>query len=263
MFDAANWLVVLQNREIFLSGWLQTIIASLLAMLLASLLGVVAGAFSLAPVAPLRWIHRAYVEFFRNTPLLVQVFFLYYGLPQVGVVIPTLWVGVLGLGVYTGAYIAEVLRGGFQAVPRGQMEAGLASGLSYAQVIRTTILPQALRFSLPPLTNQFVNMVKNSQVLSMIAGFDLMYQADSWSSQTALYGQAYVTAALLYLILTLPLATLARRLERRLNSPPVRSSDGLAGAGSGGVGGAGGVGGVRAGGAGAAGPAGLPGGDLL
>lgn len=225
LLDAQSWRTLLENWPIFAAGLLQTVVASVLSMLLAAGIGLVMGAFALAPVRLLRWVNRVYVEFFRNTPLLVQVFFLYYGLPQVHVVIPTLWVGVLGLSIYTGAYIAEVLRAGFQAVPRGQMEAGLASGLTYSQVVRRIILPQALRFTLPPLTNQFVNLVKNSQVLALIAGFDLMYQTDSWSSQTALYVQAYIAAAVLYLALTLPLATWARRMERRMNRQLQRRAD--------------------------------------
>ncbi len=218
MFSLENWLALLQDWRIFASGLGQTVLASVLALLLALALGIVMGVFAAAPVGPLRWVSRVYVEFFRNTPLVTQLFFYYHGLPRVGITLPVLAVGVLGLGIYTGAFIAEIIRAGIQAVRRGQLEAAYSQGFSYLQAMRHIVLPQTVRVVLPPLTNQFVNLIKNSSALSLIAGYDLMYQADSWSSYNLLYAVTYTTVALLYLALTLPLARFTRWLEERVHS---------------------------------------------
>lgn len=211
-----RWQALLENRAIFLQGLGQTVLASALALGLALVLGAVFGVLAVAPWRLPRWLNRAYVEFTQNTPLVVQVLFLYLGLPYVGIMMPVLWVGVLGLGIYHGAYVAEVVRAGINSVHRGQLEAAYSQGLSYVEAMRHIILPQAARVVLPPLTNQALALIKNSAVLAMIAGGDLMYYTDSWSSDTLHYGPAYIVAGLLYLALTLPLAWLTTNLEVRL-----------------------------------------------
>ncbi len=218
MFSLESWQTLLKDWTVFASGLGQTVLASVLALGLSVVLGTIFGMLALAPVAPLRVLNRVYVEFFQNTPLVTQVFFLYHGLPRLGLTLPVLAVGVGGLGIYTGAYIAEIIRAGIQSVHRGQFEAACSQGLTYLEAMRHIVLPQALRTIVPPLTNQVVNLVKNSSVLSMIAGYDLMYQADSWSAWNLKYAVAYTTIALLYLALTLPMAALARNLERRMGS---------------------------------------------
>ncbi|MGE5590905.1 MAG: amino acid ABC transporter permease [Bacillota bacterium] len=211
-----RWQALLENRAIFLQGLGQTVLASALALGLALLLGAVFGVMAVAPWRLPRWLNRAYVEFTQNTPLVVQVLFLYLGLPYVGIMMPVLWVGVLGLGIYHGAYVAEVVRAGINSVHRGQLEAAYSQGFSYVEAMRHIVLPQAARVVLPPLTNQALALIKNSAVLAMIAGGDLMYYTDSWSSDTLHYGPAYIVAGLLYLALTLPLAWLTANLEVRL-----------------------------------------------
>ncbi len=218
MFGLESWQTLLVDWRIFAQGLAQTVLASVLGLALALALGVVMGVLGVVPVRPLRWLNRFYVEFFQNTPLLTQVFFYYYGLPRLGLRLPVLAVGVMGLGIYTGAYIAEIIRAGILSVHRGQLEAAFSQGFRYEEAMRYIILPQAFRVIMPPLTNQFVNLIKNSSILSFIAGYDLMYHADVWSSYNLLYGVAYVTIAALYLCLTLPTATLARRLERRMQA---------------------------------------------
>lgn len=162
-----------------------------------------------------RSINRIYVEFIQNTPLVIQVIFLYHGLPHLGIVLPVFTIGVLGVGVYHGAYIAEAIRAGLQAIPRGQMESAYSQGFNYWQAMRYIILPQAKRIVYPPITNQAVSLIKNTSVLAMIAGGDLMYHADSWSSANLYYGPAYVVTGLLYLSLCYPLAKFARHLEKK------------------------------------------------
>ncbi|MCL5677200.1 MAG: amino acid ABC transporter permease [Firmicutes bacterium] len=211
-----RWQALFANRSIFVQGLGQTLLASALALGLALVLGVIFGVFAVAPWRLPRWLNRAYVEFIQNTPLVVQVLFLYFGLPYFGLVLPVLWVGVLGLGIYHGAYIAEVVRAGINSVHRGQLEAAYAQGFTYMGGMRYIVLPQAAQVVLPPLTNQALALIKNSAVLAMIAGGDLMYYTDSWSSDTLHYGPAYLVAGVLYLMLTLPLAWLTIRLEAHL-----------------------------------------------
>ncbi len=210
-----KWQALIRDWSVFGQGFANTLLAAALALALALGLGIVFGVFGAAPVKLTRVLNRIYVEFIQNTPLVIQVFFLYNGLPHLGVMLPVLVVGVLGVGVYHGAYIAEVVRAGIQSIHRGQLEAGLSQGFSYVGAMRHIILPQAARVVLPPLTNQAVSLVKNTSVLALIAGGDLMYHADSWSSDTLYYGPAYVLVGVLYLIICYPLATLARNLERR------------------------------------------------
>ena len=193
-----------------------TIALSVLALALALLLGVLFGVLGTAQWKPFRWLNRVYVEFIQNTPLVIQVFFLYHGLPHLGIMLPVFSVGMLGVGIYHGAYIAEVVRAGIQAIPRGQHEAAYSQGFSYWESMRYIILPQAKRMAYPPLTNQAVSLIKNTSVMAMVAGGDLMYHADSWASSNLYYGPAYVVTGLLYIAICFPLATYARRLERKL-----------------------------------------------
>ncbi len=210
-----KWVALFSDWKIFAEGFTITILVSVLALALALILGIVFGVLGTSHWTIAKVVARVYVEFIQNTPLVIQVFFLYHGLPHMGVMLPVFVVGVLGVGVYHGAYIAEVVRAGINSIHRGQMEAALSQGFSFWGAMRHIILPQAARVVLPPLTNQAVNLIKNTSVLAMVAGGDLMYHADSWSSDNLYYGPAYVVVGLLYLILSLPLATLTRRLENK------------------------------------------------
>jgi putative glutamine transport system permease protein len=201
-------------RKDFVDGFLMTLEVSLFALLLALTIGTVIAVFRLSNVKPLEWLGTAYVEFFRNTPLVIQVFFFYFGLSSLKVNLSPFMVGSLGLAIYTGAFIAEVIRAGIQSVPKGQMEAARSSGLTYLQAMRYVILPQAFKIIIPPLGNQFINLVKNSSVLAIIAGGDLMYAADVAASEYDVFA-IYLFVALLYLVITIPLSLLVNFLERR------------------------------------------------
>nr|PZN36980.1 MAG: hypothetical protein DIU70_13490 [Bacillota bacterium] len=135
MFDLEDWLRLLQDWRYFAEGLGQTVKASGLALLLALGIGVVVGVLSVAPWTPVRRLTRVYVEFFQNTPLVVHAFFLYYGLPHLGISLPVLAVGVLALGVYTGAYISEVIRAGIQSIHRGQLGGGYSQGFTYPRLL--------------------------------------------------------------------------------------------------------------------------------
>jgi putative glutamine transport system permease protein len=210
-----KWQALFQDWTIFAKGLYQTVLVSVLALALALILGIIFGVLGSSHYKIPKLISRIYVKIIQNTPLVIQIFFLYNGLPHLGIVLPVFSLGVLGIGVYHGAYIAEVVRSGIQSIPKGQKEAAFSQGFTYVETMRYIILPQAKRIIYPPLTNQAVSLIKNTSVLAMVAGGDLMYQADSWSSNNLYYGPAYIVTGILYLLLCLPLARFAKQLERK------------------------------------------------
>jgi putative glutamine transport system permease protein len=146
---------------------------------------------------------------------MIQIFLYYNVLPKTGVRLSVFTVGVLGLALYTGAYVADIVASAIRAVPLGQTEAALSQGMSDSQTLWYVILPQAVKVGLPALTNQAVNLIKNSSIMAVIAGGDLMYIADSWSGSNLIYGPTFVMTGLLYLTICLPISLIARSLEKR------------------------------------------------
>lgn len=222
LFDITRWKALFRASDNYISGFSTTLKVALAGLLLALALGIFFGILSSGKSKILKGISRIYVEFFQNTPLVIQVFFYYNCLPYIiGGRVPKFMLGVMGVGIYHGAYISEVIRTGIEAVPKGQFEAAYSQGFSYIQTMRYIILPQTLKMILPPLANQALNLVKNTSVLAMVAGLDLMYHADSWASDRGFFVQAYLSCALLYFIICFPLARLARWLEIRSMRTPV------------------------------------------
>ncbi|MDR2659146.1 MAG: amino acid ABC transporter permease [Spirochaetaceae bacterium] len=210
-------MLLFSDFSVFAQGLGVTLLVSLAALSLALFAGIIFGLFSMSGLGPLKALSRIYVEFFQNTPLVIQVFFLYNALPYAGITLDLITIGILGVGLYHGAYVAEVVRAGIMSIPAGQREAANSQGFSYIQTMAYIILPQATLVILPPLANQAVNLIKNTSVLALVAGGDLMYRADSWASGGSLsYGPAYVVTGLLYFTLCFPLARWARRFEERL-----------------------------------------------
>jgi putative glutamine transport system permease protein len=222
-FALWRWQRLFMASPEFLAGFGVTILISVLALLLALALGIIFGLCSTSQKKTLKAVARVYVEVFQNTPLVVQVFFVYNALPYVGVRLDVFMIGMLCVGIYHGAYVAEVFRAGITSIPKGQMEAARSQGFSYIQSMRYIILPQTITIVLPPLANQAVNLIKNTSTLALIAGGDLMYRADSWASNGTLsYGPAYLSTGLLYFFLCFPLVTWARRHEVRIKSRDTR-----------------------------------------
>lgn len=209
-----KWEALFKDWTVFASGLVTTIIAATLALTLSLALGILFGVLQTSHLKSAKTVSRIYIEFIQNTPLVVQIFFIYHALPHFGIMLPVFSVGVLGVGVYHGAYMAEVIRAGIQAISRGQLEAAYSQGFSYWEAMRYVILPQAKKMAFPPMTNQAVSLIKNTSVMAMIAGGDLLYRADSWSSNNLYYGPAYIMTGLLYIALCLPLARFAKRLEK-------------------------------------------------
>lgn len=233
-FELFKWQAAFTDWRVFGEGLLTTIVVGLLALALALIIGIVIGVMGTSKLKLLNGINRVYVEFIQNTPLVIQIFFLYNGLPYVGLVLSVFTIGVIGIGIYHGAYIAEVVRSGIESIPKGQMEAGVSQGFTHFQAMRYIILPQALRVVLPPMANQAVSLIKNTSVLAMIAGGDLMYRADSWSAGNLYYGPAYVITGFLYFLICFPVARLAKNLEggtrkrgKGINAPEIRREESI------------------------------------
>lgn len=200
----------------FMEGFKGTVLSSLIALIGSFLLGAVIAVFRIGPVRGLRWFGTGYVEFVRNIPLLLVVYIFYYGPSALGSPLDGFTAGTIGLAVYTSAFIAEAIRAGIMAIPKGQTEAARSSGLTYNQTMLHIILPQAIKLVIPPLGNQFINLIKNSSVLTIVAGLDLMYFADIINTDTYRTFDTYIFVALFYLVLTLPLSYGVRAWERRL-----------------------------------------------
>ncbi|EHM01240.1 amino acid ABC transporter permease [Lentilactobacillus parafarraginis] len=199
-----------------LTGLGQTLLCSIIALFFALIIGSIFAIMETVPNKAARIIARVYIEVFRNIPLLVITMFFYVVIPMYVVKISGFASGTIGLTLYSSAFIAETVRSGIQSVDPGQMEGSRANGLSFWQAMRYIILPQAFRYVIPPLGNQFINLVKNSSVLAFVAGFDLMYQGNVIASDSLQSMSTYLCVGLLYLILTLPLSYYMRYLEKKL-----------------------------------------------
>jgi polar amino acid transport system permease protein len=192
-----------------------TLKISALSLVFALLLGLVAGLGRVSANPAAYNLAATYVELIRGTPLLVQIFIFYFFIGTVLELSPFI-AGVAALAVFTGAYVAEIVRAGIQAVPKGQMEAARSLGMSYAQAMRYVILPQAFKKTLPPLAGQFINLIKDSSLVSVIAITDLSKAGREVVSSTFSPFEVWFSVALLYLALTGSLSYLVRRLEKRL-----------------------------------------------
>ncbi|MDQ1910372.1 amino acid ABC transporter permease [Paenibacillus sp. GD4] len=214
-----KWDIMVKYWDTYLLGFGNTVQTSLIALAASFVLGTVIAVLRIAPLKPLQWLSTAYVEFIRNIPLLLIVMLFFLGSPALGIPLDGFAAGTIGLTVYTSAFIAEAVRAGIQSVPRGQTEAARASGLTYIQTMRYVVLPQAIKIVIPPIGNQFLNLVKNSSVLGVVAGLDLMYYADIISSKSFVTFEVYIFVAMFYLVLTIPLSIGVRYLEKRLAGP--------------------------------------------
>lgn len=193
-------------------GW--TVLSSVIALFLSLVIGTIFAIMEVVPNRVARIIGRSYVEIMRNIPLLVITMFFYLVIPMYVAKVNGFTAGTIGLTLYTSAFIAETIRSGIQSVSGGQMEGARSTGMTYWQAMRYIILPQALKIVIPPLGNQFVNLVKNSSVLAFVAGFDLMYQANAIASTTFDTINSYLVVGVLYLIITLPISYYMQHLEK-------------------------------------------------
>ena len=217
-----------QSGSWLLQGVLTTLAISVLAWVLAATLGIVSGAMRTVPWKPVRALATFYVEFFRNVPLLVWMFFWYFGVPPL---LPRgaqdwlfnhgaeFWAGMFALGVYHGARMSEVIRAGILSIPRTQFEAAVAMGLTTFQAYRLVIVPIALRLIVPPATNESLNLLKNSSVALTISVAELTFQTRQIETYTAKAIEALTAGTLIYLVLCVGIASIMARVERRFAIP--------------------------------------------
>ncbi|HEX5606851.1 MAG TPA: amino acid ABC transporter permease [Candidatus Binatia bacterium] len=230
MTNRLSWNILWsgQTGGWLLQGVITTLEISVIAWLLALALGLLSGTLRTAPALPLRWIGAAYVEFFRNVPLLVWMFFWYFAVPPL---LPQVlqdwllehgaefWAGVVALGVYHGARFSEVIRSGIQAIPKTQFEAALSTGLTMVQTYRLIIIPVALRLIVPPATNETLNLLKNSSVALTIGVAELTFQTRQIETYTAKAFEALTAGTIIYLVLCLIIALLMSQIEQRTAIP--------------------------------------------
>jgi putative glutamine transport system permease protein len=203
------------NASLFIDGFKYTVLASLIALIASLIIGTLMAILQLSMNNVIRRLAKAYVEFFRNVPLLIIVMIFYVVIPLYFIPFDGFQAGTIGLTIYTSAFIAETVRSGIQTVHKGQMEAGLSSGFTYWQTMRYIVLPQAFKIVIPPLGGQFINLIKNSSILAMVAGLDIMYQGDLIASTTFNTFDTYIIVGIFYLILTLPLSYYMSYLEKK------------------------------------------------
>ncbi len=215
-------MIAFEFPKEFFGGLWFTVQIGVLGLAGALVLGTLVALLRISPLAVLRWIGGANVEFFRNTPLVVQLFFLFLGLPFMGFRFASdtfdnlFRAAVVGMALYHAAYVAEIVRGGLLAVDKGQIEAARSLGLSYAGMLRYVQLPQTFRAVVPPLGNIAIALVKNTSLASTIGVAELLYAAEVVESRTFRAEEAFLAATLGFLLLTIPLGIAVNALERRM-----------------------------------------------
>lgn len=216
----------------YLIGAKNTVLLALIAVVIGAALGLLLAICRISKSRILRFVSTAYVEFVRGTPLLVQLFIIYYGLQAVDIRFPDIPVmtaildinfsdfmsGVITMGLNSAAYVCEIFRSGIQSVDKGQMEAGRSLGLSYGQTLQKIIVPQAIRNVLPALGNEFVVVIKESSIVSIIGIADLMYKANTVRGNTFQPFEPLLVAALVYFLLTFTLSKLLAYIEKRMRN---------------------------------------------
>jgi len=208
----------MRNNLSFIAGGLgETIRISLLSIALAMILALLAALGRLSTFPPIYALSTFYVSLIRGTPLYLQIFFFFLALPQLGIILSGLWAGVLALGLNYGAYMSEIFRAGLSSVGKGQREAAMALGMTPSQTMRRVILPQALRFAIPPTGNEFIAMTKDSALVSA-TGFvhELMWRSTKVGRAQFHNLEALIMAAVFYWVMTLMLSYLQSRIETRL-----------------------------------------------
>lgn len=232
IFSAKAWLKVWTFRETFLLGLWNTARTAFFAVLLSLVLGVIFGLIATSGKKPLKIISRIYVEFLQNTPLLLQVCFLYYALAFAGHSMGIIMTGIVSLGIYHGAYVSEVVRAGIESIPKGQSEAAESQGFHYFGRMFYIILPQSIKIILPPMVNQVVNLIKNTSCLYIIGGADLIsltYSFVTGATTGGAYAPAYIVSGVLFFIICFPLSKIASVWEANLKKRDKRVNTNITG----------------------------------
>jgi polar amino acid transport system permease protein len=213
----------------FIDGMIVTVVLSLMTVFLGSIIGLVATFLQQSQKKSLKAVANIYTQVIRGTPLLVQLYIWLYGLPLIGISLPTLpflgdvygsrefLTAVVALSINSGAYICELLRGGLESIDKGQREAGRSLGLSRKETMKSVIIPQAIRVVLPGLGNEFIAMIKESSIVSVVGIFDVMYTSNIVKAATYSIFEPLIIVAIIYFFLTYSLTGIMKQLEKRLS----------------------------------------------
>ncbi|MBM7855555.1 polar amino acid transport system permease protein [Desulfohalotomaculum tongense] len=216
-FGSVDVEFLLKILPVLLKGAVMTVELTVLAIFFGTIIGLFVALMKISRFKPLAVIGGIYTWVIRGIPLLVQLYILYYGLAQAGIVeLKPFTAAVMGLSICGGAYIAEIIRAGIQSIDKGQMEAALSLGMSYTQAMRRIILPQAYRRLLPPMGNEFITLMKDTSLVSVITMVELMRSGVLLDSTHFRSMEIYLTVAAIYLLLTTVFVYLISRLEKRL-----------------------------------------------
>ncbi len=211
-----DWNIIRESIPLLAEGVIVTLQVSSLAAVLGLALGVILGLGSLSRNRPIRWFVSAYVDFIRGTPLLIQIFLVFFALPMIGIRFDEFWAGVFALSINSAAFVAEVVRGGVGSIERGQSEAATAIGMRHQQILVYILLPQAYRQMVPPLTNELISLVKNSSLLSVISVYELTRAGQAIISVHFVPFEIYTLLAVYYYVLIKVISWLSVSLERKL-----------------------------------------------
>ena len=225
-------------NSFFTEGIVNTLIIAAFSVLFGAILGTLMASLRMCRIPPLRWIAVAYIEFVRGTPLMVQLMFIFYGLPMIGITIPNIpWIpnfsrfaaGIVAMSMNSCAYVAEIIRSGIQAVDGGQMEAGRAVGLSFATTMMKIVIPQAVKNILPTLGNEFIALIKETSVVSFVGATDLYVAFNYIGTNSYEFMVPYLVMAIIYILMILVISLGIKLMERglKLHSFPTRRSSDL------------------------------------
>lgn len=211
-----NWSLIADNLPLLLQGALVTIKITAFSVAAGFIIGMLASIANLSSFKLLRWLVRIYVDVVRGTPMLVQIFLIYFALPQIiGQRIDPFIAAVTACSLNSGAYMSEIFRAGIQSINKGQMEAGLSLGLSWAQTMRYIVMPQALKAIIPPLGNEFIAMLKDSSLVSVIGFEELMRRGQLIIAKTYASAEIWTAVAIIYLVMTQVISHFIAYLERK------------------------------------------------
>ena len=217
--------LIVRYHRFFEEGIVNTLIIAAFTVFFGTIFGTLMSSMRMSKILPLKWLAVAYIEFIRGTPLMVQLMFIFYGLPMVGFTLPDIsWIpnfsrfsaGIIAMSINSCAYVAEIIRSGVQAVDVGQMEAARSVGFSHGQAMRLVVLPQAIKNILPALANELVTMVKESSICSVLGMTELIWGAKTVATTTYKTLSPYVLAALVYFVINYPAGKAIEAIERRM-----------------------------------------------
>ena len=216
MLETFNFRVIFEYLPLFLRCFWATVWLSGVSLVGALVVGILACGLRLSRSRFMSWSAGAYIESIRATPLLVQIYFFYFGLPSLGFQVSETFTGVTALTLNSGAYMAEIIRAGVQSIPHGQVEAGVAYGFNYVQRMRYLILPQALGATIPPPLGQAIVLVKDSALLSLISIMELTRAGQILNSERFMPAEGFLTTAVFYLVIYYFLKTISEWAQKRL-----------------------------------------------